>query len=418
MRSLQLTKSHPAPNGAAETRMSSASSVCSAASSLPPSALRKGKYDTSCGRSVNSTPGPSIDLSIIHATYGKDASLYNILRIKPSADNNVIRRAYLLQGRKTLLDHGMARKTGSGACEFVTPDSVPKKLEDVPAEARRKFQAISIAYEILSTPDLKRAYDANKLSKKLPVELRRVTSGNSVRWKPFVEEKIIEDQHPDEHSHRRRASDDGWLHSHLQKLDQEAEMFLNGDFLDELDESIASMSESLSESIGSFIKRGIVSSNNVGSQEHAASKNAGAPRTASQTTHPCSLKDRALQKSCLRNNGKFPTVQTQFSEEIKNIPPVKQKVAIGSPCSVMGVHEFVSEIVDEAASMLAESFSGLLDRPAEKKIENGKLNNPPAPSIEEIRAWERNKLDEQLREGFGEPFYCPSPKRCSSSLKR
>lgn len=416
MRSIQLTKSHPAPNGATETRISSASSVCSAASSLPPSALRKGKYDTSCGRSVNSTAGPSIDLSIIHATYGKDASLYNILRLKPSADNNAIRRAYLRQGRKTLLDHGIARKVGGGACEFVTPEAVPKKLEDVPAEARRKFQAISIAYEILSTPDLKRAYDANELNKKLPVDLKRVTSGNSVRWNPFVEEKIIEDQHPDEHSHRRRASDDGWLHTHLQKLDQEAEMFLNGDFLDELDESIASMSESLSESIGQFMKRGIASSNDVTCQERTIS-NTAAPSVTSQAAQPCSLKDRALQmvpgkqqpKSCLRNR-KTQTVQTQFSEEIKDTSPVKQKAVIESqsPCSVMGVHEFVSEVVDEAASMLAESFSGLLDRPAEKKMENDKQNHPVSPtSTEEIRALERKRLDEQLREGFGEPFYSP-----------
>lgn len=413
MRSLQLTKSHPAPSGAPlpssrssatinHSKISSNASVCSS-TSLPPSALRKGKYDTSYGQNGTQTAGPSVDLSIIHSAYGKNASLYNILRIKPSADNNTIRKAYLKQGRKTLLDHGIARKNSNGVCKFVTSGAVPKKLEDVPIEARKKFQAISIAYEILSTPELKRAYDANELVERQPIDLRRVTSGNSVRWNPFVEEKIIEDADPEEHSHRRKTSDDGWLHSHLQKLDAEAELFLNGDFLDELDDSIASMSESLSESIGSLMKKGMGGSHPAGGgQVHSSN---GVQTNLSKAEHPCSLKDRTRPRTPVN-------VQTKFNEEFKVASPAKQTPSLTSPCSVMGVHEFVNEVVDGAAELLAESFSSLLDRTTEKKIVSRKLAVVTPTSVEELSALERKRLDEQLREGFGEPFYCPpSPQR-------
>jgi curved DNA-binding protein CbpA len=433
MRTLQQAKSHPPPSGEhipsdrgstpSHTRTSSASSAFCATSSLPPSALRKGKYDTS--QIITQHIGPSIDLSIIHSTYGENTSLYNILRIKSSADNNVIRRAYLKQGRKTLLDHGIARKNGNGGCKFVTPEAAPKKLEDVPADARKKFQAISIAYEILSTPELRRAYDSKQLAVKQLVDLKRVTSGsgNSVRWNPFVEEKIIEDSHPDEHSHRKKASEDGWLHHHLQRLDQEAEMFLNGDFLDEIDESIASMSESLQESIGSLIRKGMASTNKGASnQDYTKSNGAVQKSPQAANTSSCSKKNRALQttrgkaqqKPCLRN-GRSLAVQTQFSEEVAdeaNGPmQTKSPMSFESPCSVMSVGEFVSEVMDEAASMLAESFSGLLDRSREKKLESDKphVHVVTPTSLEEIRALERKRLDEQLREGFGEPFYCPSP---------
>lgn len=237
-----------------------------------------------------------------------------------------------------------------------------------------------------------------------------MTSGNSVRWKSFVEEKIIEDADLDEHSHRRRASDDGWLHSHLEKLDQEAEMFLNGYFLDELDESITSMSESLSESIGSLMKRGMGGSHATASQDYNSRSQPG----RSQATHPCNLINQTYQTTSSKQKHKSlrnsVNIQTQFSEEIKERLPVKQAPSLESPCSVMAIQEFVSEIADEAASMLANSFSNLLDRTAENKVENSKLADVTSTS-EDIRALERKRFNEQLREGFGEPFYCPSPQR-------
>jgi len=406
---------------------------------LPPSALRKGKYDTSCIRSNDAHPvRSSVDLSIIHETFGENASLYNVLRIKPLADKNAIRRAYLREGRKALIDFRISPKNDRGECSFVTPEAAPKKLEDVPEDARKKFQSISIAYEILSTPELRRAYDSNVLVGSKQREIKRVTSGNSVRWNPFVEEKIIHDSHPDEHSHRKKP-EEGWIQMHLQRLDQEADMFLNGDFLDELDESIASMSESLQQSIGSLMRKGRGVTNSATSStsvsknrcyEHSSSSSmtpGPAARVQSITKQNSFLMicEKKTSKSSLRD-GKPSKVQTQFSEEIldetcdvnkQNCSPVNQKMTqlLESPCSVINVEQigvFVSEVVDEVASSLAESFSGLLDGP-EKKIEMDKTKQVMVPStVKQIRAMEKKILNEQLRDGFGEPFYSPpSPLR-------
>lgn len=411
MWTLQQTKSHPAPSGpklssrTTHTRTASSSSVCSAAFSLPPSALRKGKYDTSCNVSSNQ-PTPIIDLSIVHETYGENATLYNVLSVKPSADSDAIRQAYLRQGRKTLMEHGIARKNDRGKYSFVTPEAAPKKLEDVPEKSRKQFQAISMAYEILSTPDLRRAYDANKLAKRpTAIDAKRA---NNVRWNPYVEEKIIEDSHPDEHSHRKK-NEDGWLHQHLLRLDQEAEMFLNSDFIDEIDGSIQSMSESLQESIGSLLRRGM--------GQEVDSKEEKPPQASALKGKLQMIRGKVPQKSCLRK-GKISKMKSLFSEEIKDdaysppsSPSDKNHAAstIESPCSVANVGLFVSEVVDETVSMFAESFSGLLDGPKEKQLQNG--NKQPArttPSLHEIRAMELNALNQQLLEGFGEPFYSPS----------
>eukprot|EP00956_Cyclotella_meneghiniana_P035372 scaffold114336_cov76-Cyclotella_meneghiniana.AAC.6 len=412
MRTLKQTQSRPAPSARkiaisslssktdydGRAIASSSSSVCSSGSQLPPSVLRKGKYttDTSCNR-------PSIDLSIIRETYGKNASLYNVLHIKPSAEVGIIRKAYLKQGRKTLLEHGIAHKNGNGLCKFATPEAVPKKLEDVPLEARKKFQAISIAYEILSTPELRRVYDAKEFpDRHSTVDLKRVASGNSVKWNPYVEEKIILDSHPDEHSHHRKKGDGGWLQLHLQRLDHEAEMFLNGDFLDELDESITSMSESLS-SIGSLMRKGI--------RDHANPKKCAKDKPAPTTA---SLKNTMFQPIDGKKQGPI-NVHTQFSAEIVDElnEPAKQTRNLESPCSVMALGEFVTEVMDEATSMLATSFSGLLDNPGEKKIEKPQpFFTSTTPRIENVRALERKQLEEKLREGFGEPFYSPpSPQK-------
>lgn len=422
MRTLKQTQSHPAPRAsvvkiASSSSLSSkthdvraiveckssSSSVCSSGSQLPPSVLRKGKYTTDASRNR-----PSINLTFIRETYGKNANLYKVLHIKPSADFGIIRKAYLKQGRKTLLEHGIAHKNGDGLYKFTTPEAVPKKLQDVPPEARKKFQAISIAYEILSTPELRRAYDAKEFpDKRSTADLKRVASGNSVKWNPHVEEKIILDSHPDEHSHhRKKESDGGWLHLHLQRLDQEAEMFLNGDFLDELDESITSMSESLS-SIGSLMRKGI--------RDHAISKNCAKDKPAQTKAAPtASLKSTMFQPIHGKKQGPI-NVHTQFSAEIVDelSEPAKQTRNLESPCSVMALGEFVTEVMDEATSMLATSFSGLLDNSGEKKIKKPQpFFTSTTPPIENTSALERKQLEEKLREGFGEPFYSPpSPQK-------
>mmetsp|Transcript_21574 Transcript_21574/g.46931 ORF Transcript_21574/g.46931 Transcript_21574/m.46931 type:complete len:384 (+) Transcript_21574:187-1338(+) len=211
---------------------------------LPPSALRRGKFDVSADRAQ------PIDLSIIQDTFGENATLYDALCIQPSVDAAEIRRAYLHQGRVTLLNGGLA----------FTANDAPRDLDDVPELARKKFQSISIAYEILSTPGLRSDYDQYGLvyaqSPTPPAGADKPRRQNSVRWKPYVEEKLIIDSHPDEHSRTSESTDKpkraphkqeqeyGWLQFHLRNIDKEAEKFLVGDTLESfVDERFTSVKE-------------------------------------------------------------------------------------------------------------------------------------------------------------------------------
>jgi hypothetical protein len=126
MRTLQQANSHPTPGvsipdrnwseKATHVRASSTTSICSTASSLPNSVLRKGKYDTSLNEILTHPLGQLIDVNIIYRTYGKTVSLYNILCIEPSADYDTIRRAYLKQGRKALLGHDEEHRIWKRRC--------------------------------------------------------------------------------------------------------------------------------------------------------------------------------------------------------------------------------------------------------------------------------------------------------------
>lgn len=250
-----------------------------------PSALRKGKFTTSTSNSssstILSTPAHrprSNSLKVIHDLIECDKkndtdskSLYDVLCIGPSADAPTIRRAYLVQGRK---------------CLAVQTGDAPRNLKDVPTSRRRKFQAVSIAYEILSTPELRSNYDKygvvcaldnGSSSREQPQqhshELSR-SNPNNVRWKAYVEEKVITDAHPDEHSVHSGSynnhtpydnmdvssvdsssitSEDniGWL----DKFDKEADKFLKGTYIDKvLDESITGLQQTTSSLKASFDK--------------------------------------------------------------------------------------------------------------------------------------------------------------------
>ena len=157
-----------------------------AATSTPPSALRKGKFDVSSPK-AKSKGG----LGIIYDAFGENLSLYQVLRIQPSAEAAALRKAYLTQGKAALVHGGVNMTDGMGGLQ---------NLYSVPDEVRKKFQAVSLAYEVLSTPDLRSYYDKYK---DLPV--KSTTRSSSVQWDEFVQEKIIWDSHPDEHS---RPSDE------------------------------------------------------------------------------------------------------------------------------------------------------------------------------------------------------------------
>lgn len=150
-------------------------------SASPASALRKGKFDASSPK-VNSR-----GLGIIYDAFGENFSLYQVLHVTPSAEPAELRKAYLAQGKSALVNGGV-----------VTDGGALQDFYDVPEEVRRKFQAVSLAYETLSTPELRSYYDRYG---DLPIKPSQShTRSTNVRWKRFVEEKLILDSHPDEHS--------------------------------------------------------------------------------------------------------------------------------------------------------------------------------------------------------------------------
>lgn len=319
---------------------------------VPPSALRVGKYDVSGSNRSQTSKRSLLDLSIIYDVFGEDATLYGVLGVKSNADDSDIRAAYLSQGRETLLSANLS----------VAPDDTPPTLDEVPPLARKRFQAISVAYQILSTPDMKRDYDAWGVvcapadSAPNPTYAPADSAPNptikrqsSIRWNPLVEERVITDADPLEHSHRSKSSRlsrnpgaDGWLESHLFGLDTEAEKILNGSFKEGFDESLVSLQESL----GSMIR-------GVGSMEFA-SDNATAAKTddedclvqgivddvipvAIEESKPQNKKMSFLKKLRGKKNLSRKEPQRKVKQRDKKVEMVESPP---SPCSVLMCFDF------------------------------------------------------------------------------
>jgi len=165
-----------------------------AATTTPPSALRKGKFDASSPKAKSKS-----GLGIVYEAFGENLSLYQVLRVQPSAQAAELRKAYLKQGKAALVNGGIHNMTdgAKGALQ---------NYYNVPDEVRKKFQAVSLAYEVLSTPELRSYYDQYR---DLPLKSSSSLTAKSsiVQWDEFVEEKIIWDIHPDEHHHSRPDAD-------------------------------------------------------------------------------------------------------------------------------------------------------------------------------------------------------------------
>ncbi|KAL7462058.1 hypothetical protein ACHAXS_002457 [Conticribra weissflogii] len=401
--SVRSTSSNPQEVPGISNSRSFNSTCSGSVGSLPRSALRRGKYDPlGPGPGDLSSVAPTslgFDLSVVYATYGQGTCLYRVLKVQPTATDAEIRRAYLHQGRKTLLDHGLAQKNRQGQYTFVI-NQAPRKLDDVPHSAREKFKAISIAYEILSQPDTKKEYERYQSLFK-PADIARTTSGNSVRWRPYVEEKIFHDS-DDERNLRRpsiQKKEEGWLESHLRNLDQEAEMFFNGEFFDELDESIASFQDSL----GSLIKQsgsidkdvktsvrtgGVEPKEGTDMSKKTIDKDAVSEMDCVSVQQgdqqiidnpmKSSLRAKAWQKlrrkstsgissrSCVTNNTNSDPSITDSPEEMpshSNAETEKESLFgsfLDSPCSVFDF-VLIGNNIDGSAACLADSFVDLLD---------------------------------------------------------
>lgn len=139
--------------------------------SAPPSALRTGKFGKR----------QSLAIRIIHEVFGENVTLYHVLGIKPSASEAEVRKAYLDLGKKALMNGGISTDGEVRPCELV----------EVPEAARKRFQAVSRAYEILSTPKLRSAYDLYGDDRFDDYVLSLPPSGGSVEWSPYVEHKFF-----------------------------------------------------------------------------------------------------------------------------------------------------------------------------------------------------------------------------------
>jgi DnaJ-class molecular chaperone len=182
--------------------------------SSPPSALRIGKFGKR----------QSLEISIIHEVFGENVTLYQVLDIKPSATGADVRKAYISAGKKALLNGGISTDAGWTPCELV----------DVPEAARKRFQAISRAYEIISTPELRSEYDMYLYGVvHVQSQSQLSSTSGSVEWSAYVEQKIfhdeqlygndecmIEESRSDEHScrpnsaeaNKRQTSSQGRMH--------------------------------------------------------------------------------------------------------------------------------------------------------------------------------------------------------------
>ena len=156
--------------------------------SSPPSALRIGKFGKR----------QSLAIRIIHEVFGENVTLYHVLGIKPSASEAEVRKAYLDLGKKALMNGGISTDGEVRPCELV----------EVPEAVRKRFQAVSCAYEILSTPKLRSAYDLYGDSHGDSLSLcdeyvLSLPPGGSVEWSPYVEQKFY-----DTHEYEESRSDE------------------------------------------------------------------------------------------------------------------------------------------------------------------------------------------------------------------
>ena len=218
---------------------------------------------------------PMSYVNTIVSAFGPDADLYHdVLDIPRHCSLRDTRIAYFRRGRQVLAEHSVIPQP------YQTAASVGG---NVSALAKLRFQAVSMAYEILTNDKWKTAYHTHGLQpENISVNIIHVTpttattttpllrrsssmdstrrkSHHAVRWNEEVEELVF-NQHPSELSKRvddNNNEEDGnssrkkkkgrkkkravieteELRSHLEHLDREAERHFVSDFLDDLETS-------------------------------------------------------------------------------------------------------------------------------------------------------------------------------------
>lgn len=182
---------------------------------------------------------PSVYIDTILRGYGQKVDLYSeVLNVSPDADARHLRIGYFRRGREVLTEEGVGGLEGL---------SCGTNLSDY---AKTRFQAVSMAYEILSKPEWKEIYLRDGLV--YPAG-GGVLPQPSIRWNEQVEELLYEREpyeqmemmewKNDRERKKTKAKimigqDDEALHDHLARLDAEAEAHFSHDFLDTIEESL------------------------------------------------------------------------------------------------------------------------------------------------------------------------------------
>ena len=202
-------------------------------------------------------------IKTITEAFGENVDLYNdVLTVSRDANPRDLRIAYFRRGREVLSD-GEPRKASEAA-------TVGGSVSD---SCKQRFQAVSMAYEILGNKVWREEYHKwglHQQDDELPksairgrvgspiirrsssLERPRSRGTNGVRWCEEVEELVF-DQHPTEvpktrlearRSKKNRKPkkqivvEGGHLERHLELLDKQAEKHFVFDFLDDIEASI------------------------------------------------------------------------------------------------------------------------------------------------------------------------------------
>jgi curved DNA-binding protein CbpA len=210
-------------------------------------------------QSVDPIPGMYVDT--ITKGFGPNADLYrDVLMVDPTiVSAREVRIAYFRRGRQVLAEGGGVRGLDEAA-----------SLNEVSNRVRTRFQAVSMAYEIVSNPTWKESYLQKGLvyssssfttrvgvDDGMSVDTNDPVSGSAVsvppkpvRWKENVEELVFEQepgeaqftQKPKKKKKRKNKIrvmvDTHQLDEHLEKLDMESEKNFVPDFWDNLEESL------------------------------------------------------------------------------------------------------------------------------------------------------------------------------------
>eukprot|EP00542_Grammatophora_oceanica_P017837 CAMPEP_0194041900 /NCGR_PEP_ID=MMETSP0009_2-20130614/13701_1 /TAXON_ID=210454 /ORGANISM="Grammatophora oceanica, Strain CCMP 410" /LENGTH=852 /DNA_ID=CAMNT_0038685531 /DNA_START=114 /DNA_END=2672 /DNA_ORIENTATION=+ len=394
-----LRRNRPSSRQAKEAQTSSTSEIAAApVEQKIPDTIAKSAATTIDAENVSSASSgdqiPRNYIETIQKAFGKKADLYNdVLQVSMHSHPRDVRIAYFRRGREVLTDGDI-----TGKLEDDSPQSISLAVSE---SAKLKFQAVSMAYEILSDPGWRKTYDSNGLevredsitaetdSTPTPVKraipvLRTSKSAESrvskrksggVTWNEEVEELVFDDKtdtitaddSSSESSKQRKSKkkkkkkekrgkkkriilETDELQRHLEKLDREAERHFVSDFLDDLE---TGMEELLS--LGSS-KKGELDRETKKKKQTPAKENSG---TAVDTPAAESKSVDKVKPSPKRPPGSpggsktDNTFDSKFMNDVDDSFPVHPR-ALASPGAKERVRSDVDQRVQDALKVDAE----------------------------------------------------------------